>query len=161
LNVSLYNQKASNVSKGFIVRRHLTQMVSPDVSFQGSAGERFAGYRDDLAIFIPPRVGRCRDDKTDLRTLLPERPGKLVGKEERVIPPPLRQRFDSVVKTRPGGIDRRLKPFTKLETIYARLTNDDAKQFRPGHSFSRLRSWSKYTFSNLFIRQESRLLLQV
>ena len=85
--------------------RHFTQVIFPDVGLQGSAGKGFAGHGYDATLPIPPGIAGCGNDEADLGTLLPERPGKFVGKEERIVAPPLGEQLYRVVKADPGGLD--------------------------------------------------------
>ena len=87
--------------------RHFTQVIFPDVGLQGSTGEGLAGHGYDAALLIPSRVTGCGNDKADLRTLLPERPGKFVSEKESIVASPLGKQLDCIVKTVPGGVDRR------------------------------------------------------
>ncbi len=107
--------------------RHFTQVIFPDIGFQGSTGEWFAGHGHNAPILISSRITGSGNDKADLRTLLPKSPGKFVSEKESVVASPLGKEFDCVVKTAPRGVDCRLKPSAKREAVGAGLADDDAK----------------------------------
>jgi len=114
--------------------RHFAQVIFPDVGLQGSTGEGFAGHGYDAPFLISSCVTGRGYQKADLRTLLPETPGKFVSEKERVVAPALGKQLDCVVKTAPGWVDGALKPSAEREPVGACLADDDAKKFLPGHS---------------------------
>jgi hypothetical protein len=107
------------------VSGHFTQVIFPDVGLKSSASEGFAGYGHDTTLFVSSRVTGCGNDKADLRALLPERAGKFMSKEERIIASSFGEQLDRIFKTAPRGVNRFLEPFAELKTIAARLADDN------------------------------------
>ena len=111
-------------------------MVFPDVSLESSAGEGLPRHRHDAALLVSASVACRGNDEADLGALFPERPAKFVIEKESIVAPPSSKQLDRIVKAGPGGVDRLLKPFAKLEIVRAGLANDNAKEFLPGRSIS-------------------------
>src|ERR1700722_2858358 len=134
--VSLYDKKAPDVTQGFVVIRHLPQVILPHIGLEGSPGERLAGHGYDPAFLIPPGISRRWHNETDLRSLLPECTGKVMSKEQSVVTPPFGQQLHGLVKAVPRGLDFALEPLAERKTIRPRLANHNAKEFLSGHSLS-------------------------
>src|ERR1700742_1966669 len=134
--VSLYDKKATDVTEGFVVICHLTQVIFPHIGLECSPGEWLSGDGYDAAFFIPPGIRRTWYDETNLGSLLPECTGEVMGKKQSVVTPPFGKQLYGVVKAVPRGLDFALEPFAERKTIRPRLANHNAKEFLSGHSLS-------------------------
>src|ERR1700733_1151901 len=118
--VSLYDKKAPDVTEGFIVICHFTQVILPHIGLERSPGERLAGDGYDAAFLIPAGIGRRWHNETDLRSLLPECTGEVMSKKQRVVTPPFGQQLHCLVEAVPRGLDFALEPLAEGKTVRPR-----------------------------------------
>jgi hypothetical protein len=85
LQVLVGGKETPEVAKGLFTDCHLPQVVVPDVSFDGSAGERLAADGLNFALAVHARVGSRWHDEAHLRAFLPEGSGEIMRENQGII----------------------------------------------------------------------------
>src|SRR5580700_9645203 len=113
LQLFIGEDEAADVAQRLFPDGHLLEVVLPQGvggGPRGAAGEGFATDGDGLAAAIEAGVLLRGENEADLRALLPEIAGEIVGKEQRVVAPAAGEDGNGVIQVRPLGLDVGLVP---------------------------------------------------